>query len=537
MATGTKSLNLKIINKTENIGGDAVDAILRYVDVTITADTGTGKVKVACSSRSGNDYASDPTLTVSHGGSSQTFTAGKGNSETFTFTLKKGNKVVFTTSHNELTVYIHVGSSATDYSSYSVDLPVSNSLPTAYISVPTLFAGKTAKITWSTSDADGDTVYTTSLVRYMKRSGQSTFSEQTTLISSQTTATSFTDTIPSDAGGAQIYYYLAFTDNVGATQYKQSSTATVYTNTAPTAPGSLLVSGDLYGSVATGGGNVTISWTASSDVDGNLSGYELEKQENGGSWTQIYKGSAREYSTTVTEGLSTIRYRVRAYDSMGATSSYTTGTAYTVNNNKAPVITIKNIVTDGSIGVFDQTTGAPVLAYTVTDPENTVMTVEEYLDGVLLKSEETSGGNTRTISFTEDAWIRVLNGEHVFRIVAKDADGSVGSAEVRFTKDVDRIEIILKTAMESDTMPTLLMVNVQGLIPAGAVLSAYATNNANDASPVWENISSAVLSREKHIFANASKTASKWAVNVRIILERGDAESVCAITSVGGNWK
>ena len=482
-------------------------------------------------------------LTVSYGSQSKTFQAENGS------VLEEDNNAMFSYEKNRGAVTfsgkniqgdpIRFRDASGKYSATTLtvgeDKP--NRLPTAYISVPTLFAGKTAKITWSTSDEDGDTVYTTSLVRYMKRSGQSAFSEQTTLISSQTTDTSYTDTIPSDAGGAQIYYYLAFTDNVGATQYKQSSTVTVYTNTAPTAPGSLLVSGDLYGSVATGGGNVNISWTASSDVDGNLSGYELEKQENGGSWKQIYKGSAREYSTTVTEGLSTIRYRVRAYDSIGETSSYTTGTAYTVNNNKAPVITIKNIVTDGSIGVFDQTTGAPVLTYTVTDPENTVMTVEEYLDGVLLKSEETSGGNTRTISFTEDAWIRVLNGEHVFRIVAKDADGSVGSAEVRFTKDVDRIEIILKTAMESNTMPTLLMVNVQGLIPAGAVLSAYATNNANDAFPVWENITSAVLGREKHIFANASKTASKWAVNVRIILERGDAESVCAITSVGGNWK
>ena len=534
MATGTTSDNFVIGVGSSNISGQDVFVHVRYITAKITVDTTAKNVTVTCSSTlpSAGSYT-DPVLEISHGGTSKSFTAGDNSSETFEFPLSLGNTVDFKASSPDETLYI----SEVGKKTYSVSLPITNSVPTATISVPTLFAGKTAKITWSTSDADGDTVYTTSLVRYMKRAGQTAFSEQTTLISSKTTDTSYTDTIPSDAGGAQIYYYLAFTDNVGATQYKQSSTATVNTNTAPTAPGSLLVSGDVSGSMATGGGDVTISWTASSDVDGNLTGYELEKQEDGGSWKQIYKGSAREYSTTVAEGLSTIRYRVRAYDSMGATSSYTTGTAYTVNNNKAPVITINNIVTDGSIGVFDQSTGAPVLTYTVTDPENTVMTVEEYLDGVLLKSEETSGGNTRTISFTEDAWIRVLNGEHVFRIVAKDADGSVGSAEVRFTKDVDRIEIILKTAMESDTMPTLMMVNVQGLIPAGAVLSAYATNNANDAFPVWENISSAVLSREKHIFSNASKTASKWAVNVRIILERGDAESVCAITSVGGNWK
>lgn len=414
-----------------------------------------------------------------------------------------------------------------------------NRLPTASIKVPTLYAGKDAKISWSTSDADGDTVYIKSLVRYMKKPGETTFSSQETLISSETTVTSYTDSIPDDAGGAQIYYYLTFTDKIGAVQAKQSATSTVSTNTAPTTPGSLLVYGDISGSTAAGGGAVTISWTSSSDADGNLAGYELEKQENGGSWVQIYKGSAREYSTTVAEGLTKIRYRVRAYDSMGAVSGYTTGTLYTVNNNKAPVIAIENDVTDGSIGVFDQSTGAPVLTYTVTDPESTQMTVEEYLDGVLLKSESADSGETRTISFTDDTWIRMLNGEHVLRIVAADADGSVGSAEVQFTKDVDRIEIVLKSAMESDAAdaPQLIMVNVQGLIPDGAVLTVLATNNANDAVPVWDDISSAVLSREKHIFTNTTKTADKWAVNVRIILERGDAESVCAITSVGGNWK
>ena len=413
-----------------------------------------------------------------------------------------------------------------------------NRLPTASISVPTLFAGKTAKITWSTSDADGDTVYTTSLVRYMKRAGQTSFSERKTLISSDTTDTSFTDTIPSDAGGAQVYYYLTFTDKIGAAQAKQSSTVTVYTNTAPTAPGTILVAGDITGSTATGGGNVVVSWTASSDVDGNLVGYELEKQEDGGSWTQIYKGSVREFGTTITEGLSTIRYRVRAYDAMGAVSGYTTGTVYTVNNNKAPVITISNIVTDGSIGTFTQDTGAPEVTYTVEDPENTRMTVDEYLDGALLRSRGTFGGSA-TISFTGDAWIRILNGEHILRIVATDADGSVGTAEVRFTKDVDRIELILLPDVnrETDIRPTLIMVNVQGLIPDGAILQAWATNNANDASPVWEEITSAVLSRDKHIFTNETKTAEKWAVNVRIVLERGVAESVCAITSVGGNWK
>lgn len=487
-------------------------------------------------------------ITVSYAGWSKTFEAVTGEAfypyvivergTIFTPFVQNKYKVTFTGTTTSGGALYFGEDTLNGKTFFSIGEDNPNRLPTASISVPTLFAGKTAKITWSTSDADGDTVYTRSLVRYIKMPGQSNFAAQKTLISSDTTATSFTDTIPSDAGGAQVYYYLTFTDKVGAAQAKQSSTVTVYTNTAPTAPGTILVAGDITGSTATGGGNVVVSWTASSDVDGNLVGYELEKQEDGGSWTQIYKGSVREFGTTITEGLSTIRYRVRAYDAMGAVSGYTTGTVYTVNNNKAPAITISNIVTDGSIGTFTQDTGAPEVTYTVEDPENTRMTVEEYLDGALLRSKGTFGGSA-TISFTDDAWIRILNGEHVLRIVATDADGSVGTAEVRFTKDVDRIELILLPDVnrETDTRPTMIMVNVQGLIPDGAILQAWATNNANDASPVWEEITSAVQSRGKHIFTNETKTAEKWAVNVRIVLERGDAESVCAITSVGGNWK
>ena len=67
-----------------------------------------------------------------------------------------------------------------------------------------------------------------------------------------------------------------------------------------------------------------VSWSAATDADGNLSGYILEVQLNGGSWTQVYKGSARTYSYTVPDGTETIAFRVKAYDTDGAESSYAT---------------------------------------------------------------------------------------------------------------------------------------------------------------------------------------------------------------------
>lgn len=81
-----------------------------------------------------------------------------------------------------------------------------------------------------------------------------------------------------------------------------------------------------------GGEVLTVSWTAASDEDGNLSGYTLEVQLNGGSWTQVYKGSAQTYSYTVPDSTNTIAFRVKAYDSYGAESAYATSATAEVSS-------------------------------------------------------------------------------------------------------------------------------------------------------------------------------------------------------------
>ena len=93
---------------------------------------------------------------------------------------------------------------------------------------------------------------------------------------------------------------------------------TVIYNQAPTAPSTINVPSEVIG-----GENITVTWGASTDSDGNLSGYILEKKVDSGTWTQIYKGSARTYSVAVTYGSTSIQFRVKAYDAAGAESAYT----------------------------------------------------------------------------------------------------------------------------------------------------------------------------------------------------------------------
>lgn len=102
-------------------------------------------------------------------------------------------------------------------------------------------------------------------------------------------------------------------------------------NTAPSTPGSISVPGSIQG-----GSTVTISWSASSDAQGNLEGYKLERSTNGGAWTQIYQGGGTSTTNNVAYGTNTVMYRVKAYDSMGLESGYRTSNNVAVINNTAP---------------------------------------------------------------------------------------------------------------------------------------------------------------------------------------------------------
>ena len=148
--------------------------------------------------------------------------------------------------------------------------------------------------------------------------------------------TSYSDRIPSGATKAQ--YRVKAVNSGGSSGYKTGNISSVYytkPNVAPTTPSSISVPSTVYGGKA-----FTVSWGASTDIDGNLSGYKLEQSYNSGStWTQVYQGSATSTSITIPFGAATrVLYRVKAYDSDGAESGYKVSSTSTVVNNNAPTI-------------------------------------------------------------------------------------------------------------------------------------------------------------------------------------------------------
>lgn len=300
---------------------------------------------------------------------------------------------------------------------------------------------------------------------------------------------------------------------------------TVVYNQAPTAPSSISVPSEVIG-----GENLVISWGQSTDPDGNLAGYKLERKNNGGTWTQVYSGSSRSYTDSITYGWESVQYRVKAYDTAGAESAYATSPSRTVTNNRPPVISGSN--TD--LGSF--TAAPPSYEYTVTDADGHQVTVVEKLDGAQLKTYTATLGHTNTLTISSDAWLKLLNGEHTLTIAATDAKQETAVRTLTFDKAVNSVEFVQTVAMAADDMPTKALVNIQGAFPAGSTLSVWVCNNGNDASPTWEDITQKALNSQKHFFTNKTKTASSWGVKIKVKLLRGSAVGPCYVQSVGGNF-
>ena len=226
-----------------------------------------------------------------------------------------------------------------------------------------------------------------------------------------------------------------------------------------------------------GGENLTVSWPASSDPDGNLSGYILERQYNGGGWAQVYKGINRTYTDAITKGWTSVAYRVKAYDSAGAESAYTTSAPRTVINNTAPTI-------DGANSDLGTKTGAFAKAYVVTDPDSgKTVTVIEKIDGTEKRRFTATSGKNYSFNVTAAEWVKLLNGSHTLTITATDDYGGTATRTYTFTKNETEIELTLATPLAADDMITKAIMSVTRQIPEGATFTVEACNNGNDASP------------------------------------------------------
>jgi len=330
-------------------------------------------------------------------------------------------------------------------------------------------------------------------------------------------------------GTASVMFRVKGYDTEGLNSgWKTGSNITVVNNRAPSAPGSITVP-----AAVRGGATLPISWTRATDSDDNLSGYELERSVNGGTWAQVYKGSALTFTDTITAGWNTVAYRVRAYDTLNATSAYVTSDTRTVDNNAYPVI-----ASDTASGTDLGTKNAGfMLAYTVTDADGDTVTVKEYLDNVLQRTYTATLGQSNTFqAVTAANFQKILNGAHTLKVVANDGKADSAPYTVTFTKKVTSASITLAEPLEADDAITVMVLNIVGALPVDAVLQVLVTNNAKDTTPVWEDATADIKSGANHIFTNQTAT-NGFAFNFKLNVSRGTSDTGGYISSIGGAFE
>lgn len=298
----------------------------------------------------------------------------------------------------------------------------------------------------------------------------------------------------------------------------------VITNTAPSTPGSISVP-----STINVGDTITITWTASTDAESNLSGYKLEKSVNGGSsWSQIYQGNGRSKTDTITAGTSQVRYRVKAYDAIGLESGYRTSGNVSVNNKQT--ISCSN----GNGSNIGEKNSDFSVSYTVNDADNNSVTVTETVDSVVIRSYTATLGSATNLSVSGETFMTLPNGSHSLKISASDGKATV-EHNLTFTKNVTSASVTLKNNMAAASIKVCAL-SISGSIPSNATLQVLVTNNANDTSPIWEDCTTAVKNGLNYVFTNSTAT-NGFAFNFKVLVSRGSSGAGGYITSIQGAFQ
>lgn len=387
------------------------------------------------------------------------------------------------------------------------------------ITVPnSIMGGTTITVKWGTStDAESN------LAGYKVERSTDGGSKWTQIY--QGTATQTTNAVA--FGTTSVMYRVKAYDDEGLESgYKTSSQITVVNNNAPSAPPSIAVPNEVKG-----GGSLVISWTAASDSDGNLSGYILERSTDGGkNYTQVYKGSALTFTDAITKGWTSVKYRVKAYDSYDAMSGYTTSAERTVDNNTAPTITCASA---DSLGT--KSSGFTI-SYSVDDEDTgDTLTVTEKLDNTVKRSFTATRKANNSFAVTGEYFQKILNGSHTLSISVSDGKATT-TRTFSFVKSVTKAVITLAEPMEADAQITICAITVGGSIPADAVFKVEVTNNANDDTPAWEDATSEAKNGRNHLFENET-AANGFAFNFRVTAERGASGEGGYITSIQGGFQ
>lgn len=279
---------------------------------------------------------------------------------------------------------------------------------------------------------------TRGVVKRYYRTSESSPWTSTQIASGITSTTTISDTIPSNYSGGQVYWRYEISDGT-SDDSAETARKTVISNTPPSAPTTLTIPSSISAETS-----FAISWTSSTDAEGNLAGYILERSIDGGlQWTQVYKGPALTITDLLVQGTTIVRYRVKAYDTYGAESSATLAPSsgdVSVSNNHAPSTPASPITISPAVLAV----GAQVViswgASSDQDGDSFNYVLERSVDN-LTSYTAIYTGTSRNYADTVGSWTSVT-----YRVKAVDSHGASSGYLTAGTKNVT-----------SNAIPTLVL--------------------------------------------------------------------------------
>lgn len=219
---------------------------------------------------------------------------------------------------------------------------------------------------------------------------------------------------------------------------------------------------------------------------------------------------------------------IAATDSRGATAFRR---YYFTRNNLAPTIsgTDKHM---GAIGdKFEY-------VFSISDVEKDTIYYSTYLDNKLLSKQVEAIDGKKYVTVIEGMdMIKLEPGKHTFKIVAVDAQGSKSERIITFSRDVQTLIMMLKEPFATDVQSKKVLVAPGWDVAKGAECRVEVCNNGFDENPTWEDATAMTELNKAYVFQNDRKTASKWGVNIRLMIERKNAKTNSYITGIGGAFE
>lgn len=220
--------------------------------------------------------------------------------------------------------------------------------------------------------------------------------------------------------------------------------------------------------------------------------------------------------------------RVEAEDTSNGTATLTQTFR---RANFAPIISGE----DKNLGTIEDKVSH---TFSITDVEGDAIKAWVYLDSEQQKTYETiEDGKNYTFVIEGEDFLKLTPGTHALRIVAEDAQGMRSQRVISFTRKVTRLLAEFREPIVTDAAARKIFIVPNWKLANGAKGAIYACNNAFDESPTWEDITSMSTAGLDYQFKNAKRTADKWGVSIKIVVERGAAVLDSYVYGVGGAFE